>query len=59
MKTNEYELKLLAEAIALSLKPVKRPRGECDRIEMKPPITKIPKGFRVNITKLWKGIHEK
>ncbi|KKM64222.1 hypothetical protein LCGC14_1503600 [marine sediment metagenome] len=59
MKVNDYELSLLVEAIASSLVKVKRPRGSCDKITMKPPITKIPKGFRVNITKLWEGIHEK
>jgi len=46
MKTNEYELGLLVEAIELSLTKVKRKRGECDRIELKPPIrNKTPRGF--------------
>jgi len=57
MKTNEYELSLLVEAIAFSLTKVKRKRGECDRIEMIPPIrNKTPKGFQsktsINIAKM-------
>ena len=47
MKTNEYELSLLVEAIASSLVKVKRKRGECNKITMMPPITKnIPEGFK-------------
>ncbi len=57
MKVNDYELSLLVEAIELSFKPVKRPRGSCDKLTMKPPIRdKTPVGFRVDITKVWKPV---
>ncbi len=47
MKSNEYELSLLSEAIQSSLIKVKRKRGECNKITMIPPITKnIPKDFK-------------
>jgi len=53
MKTNQYELDLLVEAIASSLNKVKRKRGECNKITMIPPITKnIPHYFK----DVWKKI---
>ena len=57
MKTNDYELSLLVEAIKSSLVKVKRSRGPCDKLTMKPPIRdKTPVGFRVDITKVWKPV---
>ncbi len=41
-----YELSLLVEAIAVSLTKEKRKRGECGRIHMIPPITKVPDYFK-------------
>jgi len=55
-EVNKYELELLVEAIASSLTKVKRPRGACDKLTMKPPIIKVPKGFRVDLEKIWKGV---
>ena len=45
MKTNQYELGLLVEAIELSLTKVKRKRGECDHLFILP-IRKVPEEFR-------------
>jgi len=42
----EYELKLLIEAITVSLTKEKRKRGECGRIDMISPITKVPDYFK-------------
>jgi len=46
LKSNAYELSLLVEAIQSSLVKVKRKRGECDKITMIAPITKVPDYFK-------------
>ncbi len=58
MKTNEYELGLLVEAIASSLTKVKRKRGACDKLTMKPPILKIPDGFGINLERVLKQMKD-
>lgn len=46
MKTNQYELSLLVEAIQSQLTKEKRSRGKCDKIFIMPITKDIPEDFK-------------
>ena len=48
MNLQEYEIKLLVEAITSSLSKVKRPRGDCEKLFILPITKDIPEDFRVD-----------